>query len=223
MGFWKKPSIAHGFLKKAHQFYILSVQWCPPRASLPSCAQDACCDFPILLTLLKSVGCPELVGKSSLKLEPLHWDLCASSETLVLPLAASGCLRCTSWIRVCRKLTEAEKLLNPSQYIISFLFHQLASSDSLWRLKFTSVSSDLFSNIASFLSNVTRSCLHLADISVQALSLPAYWTVKCSSNLQCQGDLPLDNERRWLTSRTNFTTTPLELPLSPEVKWQRST
>lgn len=141
--------------------------------SLSSRAQGIGSDFLILLTFLKSVRCSEL-GSRSLN---FHWSLCAFwlfwnvsgvqnlavealSFTVVfahIQKPENGRLGVWSvhlWSELAKKLSEAGRFLHHSLYIISFLQLYSASSDWLLRPKLTSMSSELCSDPASFISSV---------------------------------------------------------------------
>ena len=80
-------------------------------SSLLSFAMGSCRNFPIHLTLLKSIRCSDLVVDEAKSLHPF--------TGVFVPLQKlEGCLRNTSWIRAGRQHSKAERLLNWSQCII---------------------------------------------------------------------------------------------------------
>ena len=102
--------------------------------------------FPLLFDRIFSKDAQNLLRKETRSLHPL--------TAVPVPLLKLGNCLLGVW-SLCffielTGLTEADKLLNLSQYIIIFYLHQSASYNSHYRQKMTSVPSDTTSDPASF-------------------------------------------------------------------------
>ena len=136
-----------------------------PLLAVPSCAPGANSDFLILLTPLKRVRCSELGGRRSLKLAPLHWGLCDSLRNKENWKWSFGCLKCMSWIRAGRELSEVERQLSPSR--TSLIFPSI-TQQALTRSRDQNQQvchQTYVLTLQVFSAHLTKSSLHLADIS----------------------------------------------------------